>query len=126
MKTLFAHISNIFRKIELRQVLAAFCASVLLLTTGAAEANAAEANLSLSADANTGLNRVIQKGETGRPRTTGQWQAENEALQGEPLNQLERISTEAADAVGEMAEIYPQNARTLTPGMDNGALPKDD
>jgi hypothetical protein len=56
----------------------------------------------------------------------GQWEAESESLEGQPGKQLKRIAKESADAVKNMAEIYPQNAKTLTPGIDNGALPNDD
>ncbi len=63
--------------------------------------------------------------DVGRPRTMGQWEAENESLEGQPGKQLKRIAEESADAVKNMAEIYPQNAKTLTPGVDNGKLPND-
>ncbi|PZV02874.1 MAG: hypothetical protein DCF32_14615 [Leptolyngbya sp.] len=64
--------------------------------------------------------------DVGRPRTMGQWEAESESLEGQPGKRLKRIAEESADAVKDMAEIYPQNAKTLTPGVDNGTLPSDD
>ena len=72
------------------------------------------------------LNDMIARGENGRPVTTAQWKAENEQLQGNPGKQLERIQEETADAVGEMAEIYPGNAKTVLPGMSNDSLERDD
>ena len=126
MKTLFTHINRILEKITLKQALAAFFVGIIVLTAGPTAAHATEAKLSLADSAQASLSRITKEGETGRPRTTGQWQAENEALQGQPLDQLDRITEEAADAIGEMAEIYPQNVRTLTPGMDSGKLPRDD
>lgn len=72
------------------------------------------------------LNDMIARGEEGRPVTTGQWQAENEKLQGKPAKQAKRIAKESADAVGEMGEIYPGNVKTLTPGLENETLESDD
>lgn len=72
------------------------------------------------------LNDMIARGETGRPVTSAQWKAENEKLEGNPGERLERIAEESADAVGEMAEIYPGNVKTLAPGMSNDALESDD
>ncbi len=72
------------------------------------------------------LNDMIARGEEGRPVTTGQWQAENEKLQGQPAKQAKRIAKESADAVGEMGEIYPGNVKTLTPGLENETLESDD
>lgn len=64
--------------------------------------------------------------DVGRPRTMGQWEAENQALEGQPGEKLKRIAKESADAVKNMAEIYPENIKTLTPGVDGGKLPTDD
>ena len=81
---------------------------------------------SLNQSTKDALNDLISRGENGRPVTTGQWQAENERLQGQPGKQAKRIAKETKDAVGEMGEIYPDNAETLTPGVKNRSLESDD
>ena len=81
---------------------------------------------SLNQSTKDALNDLISRGETGRPVTTGQWQSENEKLQGKPGKQAKRIAKETGDAVGEMGEIYPDNVKTLTPGVENRSLESDD
>ncbi len=81
---------------------------------------------SLNQSTKDALNDLISRGDNGRPVTTGQWQSENETLQGKPGKQAKRIAKETGDAVGEMGEIYPGNAKTLTPGLENRSLESDD
>ncbi|MEL6353871.1 MAG: hypothetical protein AAFR58_19260 [Cyanobacteria bacterium J06627_28] len=83
-------------------------------------------NSSLKPSTKAMLNDMIARGETGRPVTTAQWNAENERLQGEPAKQAKRIAKESADAVEEMAEIYPGNVKSVLPGMENNSLESDD
>ena len=119
MRNILSRIGAILKSIQLKQLVTAVLLGAVLITTNVAAAD-------LSPGVKAKLDETISKGETGRPRTTEQWQEENEALQGQPGKQLERIAKESADAIGEMAEIYPQNVRTLTPGVEAGKLPTDD
>lgn len=121
MKTLFAHVETIFEKFQIKRLIAALIVGWALIVASANGALAADLPANVKAD----LERVTEQGETGRPRTTGQWQEEKEALEGKPLQAAQRMAKEAADAAGELAELYPQNAKTLTPGVDNGQLPQD-
>jgi len=83
-------------------------------------------NANLNPSTKTMLNDMIARGETGRPVTSAQWKAENEKLEGNPGERIERIAEESADAIGEMAEIYPGNVKTVLPGMSNDSLESDD
>lgn len=83
-------------------------------------------NSSLNASTKSMLNDLIERGESGRPVTAGQWQSENRELQGQPGKQVKRIAKESADAVGEMGEIYPGNAKSVLPGLENRSLESDD
>lgn len=83
-------------------------------------------NSSLNSSTKAMLNDMVSRGETGRPVTSAQWKAENEALEGNPLERVERIAEESGDAVEEMAEIYPGNAKSVLPGMSNDSLERDD
>lgn len=116
---LVARFSQFINSLQLRKFAALASVALVLLTTSVD-------NSSLKPNAKAALNDMIARGESGRPVTTGQWQAENEALQGEPAIQAERIAKESADAVGEMAEIYPGNIKTVVPGLSNDSLEKDD
>jgi hypothetical protein len=119
MKEIFAKIGSTLGRLQVKRVAALLLVSLVLMTTSALAAD-------LSPRIESKLNRLTQQGEGGRPRTTGQWEARNEELQGQPGKRIEQIGEQSAEAVGAMANIYPQNAKTLTPGVDNGELPKDD
>ena len=118
MKNFFSKVASALNSLQLAKVAAVFLMTLMLMTSAAIAAD-------LSPAVESKLNRMINQGENGRPRTTAQWQAKNEELKGKPGEQLEEIGKETADAVSNMADIYPQNAQTLTPGVDNGELPSD-
>ncbi|MBE9159363.1 hypothetical protein IQ265_21380 [Nodosilinea sp. LEGE 06152] len=120
MKAIFESLKKVLHSIHWKQFAVACSAVVILLTASGVDARQ---NASQQAKAN---GEIPPAGEIGRPRTMNQWRAENEVLEGQPGEKLKRIAEESADAVKNMAEIYPQNAKTLTPGMDNGKLPTDD
>lgn len=115
----FRRLSTIFSGMRLQSVVSIAFVGFFLLTTSVDSAN-------LPSSTKTMLNDLISRGEEGRPVTTGQWQAENEALQGQPGKQAKRIAKESADAVGEMGEIYPDTAKSTLPGMKNKSLERDD
>lgn len=119
IQRLFGAITQIWKQWQLQRVVSAAFVAMLLLTTSVDSAN-------LNASTKAMLNDMIARGEEGRPVTTGQWQARNEALQGKPAEQAKQITRQSADAIEEMAEIYPNNAKAVTPGVDQGKLPRDD
>ena len=118
MQQIFGILKKALNRIQWRQFAVACSAVIILLTASGVDARQPVR------DAAAG--QLPPTEDVGRPRTMGQWEAENEALEGQPGKQLKRIAEESVDAVKNMAEIYPQNAKTLTPGVDNGALPNDD
>ena len=115
----FKRLSGTFSGLKLQSVISIAFVGFFLLTTSIDSAN-------LPSSTKTMLNDMIVRGTEGRPVTTGQWQAENERLQGQPAKQAKRIAKESADAVGEMAEIYPDTAESTLPGLENESLERDD
>lgn len=107
------------RTLNLQRFVSAAIAAMLLLTTSVDNADLNDSTKAM-------LNDMIARGENGRPVTSAQWKAENEKLEGEPGKRVERIAKESADAVEEMAEIYPGNAKSVLPGMSNDSLERDD
>lgn len=118
VQNLFGAVAKLWQQWQMQRVVSAAFVAMLLLTTSVDTAD-------LPASTKTMLNDMIARGEEGRPVTTGQWQSRNEALQGQPGEQLKQITSQSADAIDEMADIYPNNAKALTPGVDQGALPQD-
>ncbi len=119
MKKFFSTLKAALNSIQWKQFAVACSAIVILMTANGVRADQ-------NPGGRTYGNELPPTQEVGRPRTMGQWEAENEALEGQPGKKLKRIAEESADAVKNMAEIYPQNAKTLIPGVDNGELPNDD
>jgi hypothetical protein len=119
MKSVFLGFGKRLKSLQWRQCVAACCMAVILLT-----ANVGEARQNYRGQAQGG--GIPPTEEVGRPRTMDQWQAEREALEGQPGKRMKRIAEESADAIENMGEIYPQNVKTLIPGVDNGELPTDD
>lgn len=115
----FQRLSGIFAGLKLQSVISIAFVGFFLLTTSVNSAD-------LPNSTKTMLNDMISRGTEGRPVTTGQWQAENEALQGQPAKQAKRIAKESADAVGEMGEMYPDTAKSTLPGIENKSLERDD
>lgn len=115
----FKRLRSALSSLQLQRFAAVAFVGFFLLTTSVDSAD-------LPGSTKAMLNDMITRGETGRPVTTAQWKAENEKLEGNPARRADRIAKESADAVGEMAEIYPGNAKTLTPGMSNDSLERDD
>jgi hypothetical protein len=104
---------------QVQKVAAIAFVGLFLLTTSVDSAD-------LNPSTKAALNDVTKQGANGRPATTGQWQAENERLQGKPVEQAKRIAEESADAIGEMGKIYPDNAKAVLPGMKNRSLESSD
>ena len=119
LHSLALQLKAIADSLQIKKLMSVAFVGLILLTTSVD-------NSTLDSGAKEMLNDMIARGENGRPVTTGQWQAENERLQGQPGKQLERIVEESADAVENMAEIYPGNAKSVLPGMSNDRLERDD
>ena len=112
-------VSSLWKALRLQQFVAIAFVGLFLLTTSIDSAN-------LNSSTKAMLNDVVARGEAGRPKTAGQWKSENQQLEGQPGKKVERIAKESADAVGEMGEIYPGNAKSVLPGMKNKSLERDD
>ena len=119
IRLMAARLSKAVASLQFQRCAVAVAVGLILLTTSID-------NSSLNTSTKAMLNDMVARGEQDRPVTTGQWQAENEKLQGQPAKQAKRIGKESADAIGEMGEIYPGNAESVLPGMSNDSLERDD
>ena len=115
----FQQVRGALSSLQLQRFVAVAFVGLFLLTTSIDSSN-------LNSSTKSMLNDVISRGEDGRPVTTAQWSAENRELKGNPIERAERIAEETADAVGEMAEIYPDTAKSTLPGLTNESLEADD
>ncbi len=107
----FQQVRGALTSLHLQRFVAFAFVGLFLLTTSIDSS-------SLDAGTKATLNDAILKGKDGRPVTSAQWKAENEELKGNPLDRAERVAEETADAVGDMAEIYPDTAERTLPDVD--------
>jgi hypothetical protein len=119
ISAIFRSLSRFCKNLSLQRSFSVVLVGFLLLTSSVDSADLPQSTKDM-------LNDMIARGENGRPVTTRQWQAEKREVEGQPGKRAERIVKESADAVDEMSEIYPDNAKTLTPGVENGPLERDD
>lgn len=102
MKVILKRFEAMAAKLRIGRIVAACLAAMVLLFSSTVSA------ADLSPGLQDKLDEITEKGETGRPRTARQWQEEAEELEGKPLERIKRITEESVDAVGEMAEMYPE------------------
>lgn len=121
MQTIFFHVREFLKNIQLKQLIAVCFVSIMLLSMPTTQL----ADAKVDSRAYNTLDEVQSRGEEGRPRTTGQWQSEKESLSGQPGKVVERMGKEAADAAGSLADTYGQTVKDVTPGLESKKLPSD-
>ncbi|MGF1457534.1 MAG: hypothetical protein ACFBSG_00755 [Leptolyngbyaceae cyanobacterium] len=119
MQTIFTRLGKFLRSTQLRRAIAAGFVAVLLLTVQIADAN-------VDASTQNRLDQLEDLGENGRPRTTGQFREDKEALKGQPGKVIKQMGRNTADAFGKANEMVEQTIKDVTPGLDyDGDLPQD-
>ncbi|HTL88516.1 MAG TPA: hypothetical protein VL134_03885 [Leptolyngbya sp.] len=73
-------------------------------SSGAAEAQSGKRDLMGK------INRDIQRDDSDRPKTTGEWNREARETAGEPGKRFDRIAKETGEAVKDLGQIYPDTA----------------
>ncbi len=56
------------------------------------------------------IDNVLEKGNSERPTTTGEWQQEAREVEGRPGERLKRIGEETKEAFKEFGGLYPDTA----------------
>ena len=121
MKTLLARLGEILKTIQLQRAIVAGFVAILLFTTQMPN------QIARTVDPGTQnqINRLESQSTNGRPRTTGQFQAEKESLEGRPGEVVKRMGSEFSDAADEAAETVGQTVKDLVPGLESKGLTKD-
>lgn len=122
MRTLFAHIRQALMGSQFQKAIAAGMTAVLLLMT---PINLPLMGATVDAGVQSRLDDLESKGESGRPRTTGQFREDKAALEGKPGKVIQRMGSDAASAFEDANETVGQTIKDLTTGADT-QLPKDD
>jgi hypothetical protein len=56
------------------------------------------------------IDNVLERRESDRPTTTGDWEREAEEVKGKPGERLKRIGKESKEAVKDFGQLYPDTA----------------
>jgi hypothetical protein len=56
------------------------------------------------------IDNVLERRESDRPTTTGDWEQEAEEVKGKPGERLKRIGAETKEALKDFGELYPDTA----------------
>ncbi len=119
MMTLFsnaiAYIRSLLKGLQLQQYFAFVLVGFLLLTTNA---NAAPANEALAAKIRE---RIEQTDQADRPKTTGEWNREAKATEGQPGKRIERIAKESGEALKQFGSGYVKGAQETAGDLQRGA-----
>jgi hypothetical protein len=99
-----AHISNLFKKIQVKRFLAVVLVGFLVLTT-----NAAPTERNAKALTNK-IDELVHNNDSQRPKTTGEWNKEARETEDAPGERLQRIGKQSAEAVKDFGSVYPDTA----------------
>ncbi|MEM9769423.1 MAG: hypothetical protein AAF892_16285 [Cyanobacteria bacterium P01_D01_bin.71] len=110
MRALLAQIRSALKKMPLQSMIAAGLAAMMLLVT---PMTVPLVNASVSVDLQSRLDELKAKGREGRPRTTGQFNEEKEALEGQFGEVMKRMRQETAEAAEEAIAAVRQNLKDL-------------
>ncbi|WP_413163031.1 hypothetical protein ACL6C3_27820 [Capilliphycus salinus ALCB114379] len=102
---LYTRLSAWLDQFQVKRFLTVVLVGSLLLTTGLSQAeNNNNTNLTNQVD------RAIHQGNSDRPKTTGEWQAEAVETEGAPGQRIQRIAGESAEALKDWGSLYPDVA----------------
>ena len=101
----FDKIASFLRSLYLSQASAMIVVGLLILT------NNIDPGLSKQ-DAIGKIDKMLQQDrDPNRPKTTAEWQQQTRETKGNPVEKLERIGEQSADAVKEFGSMYPEVAK---------------
>jgi hypothetical protein len=64
------------------------------------------------------IENVLERRESDRPTTTGDWEREAEEVKGKPGERLKRIGEESKEAFKDFGELYPDTAERTGEDME--------
>jgi len=56
------------------------------------------------------VNQLVDRGNSNRPKTTGDWNKEAREVEGSPRERLQRIGEQSGEALKEFGSVYPDTA----------------
>jgi hypothetical protein len=100
------HIKSYFRRFQVKYLLSIALIGCLLMTNTACASPSSASNNPLKQK----VDAAIDKNDSPRPKTTGQWKQEAQETENAPGKRLEKIAKESKEAVKEFGKVYPNTA----------------
>jgi hypothetical protein len=98
-----SQVNSLLQGLQVKRVLAAVLVGFLLLSTNIDPRNSTKA-------ITKEINSEIHQGDSQRPKTTGEWEAEAHQTSGKPGERLQNIVEETGEALKDWGSLYPDTA----------------
>jgi hypothetical protein len=105
-------IGSVLKSLQVKQFLSVVLVGLLILTTNV------DPGLSKQ-EANQKVNKMLDRDDNNRPKTTGEWQKQAREVKGKPGERAKRIGEQSADAVKDFGAMYPDVAKRSTNELEN-------
>jgi hypothetical protein len=110
-------LKTLFRRFQIKHILSVILIGcILMINTACASPSSATVNpLKQKVDA------AIEKNDSPRPKTTGEWKHEARETKNAPGERLQKIAKESKEAVKEFSKVYPNTAERSANSLNKNA-----
>lgn len=105
-------IGSVLKSLQVKQFLSVVLVGLLILTTNV------DPGLSKQ-EANQKVNKMLDRDDNNRPKTTGEWQKQAREVKGKPGERAKRVGKQSADAVKDFGAMYPDVAKRSANELEN-------
>jgi hypothetical protein len=106
-------IGSLLKNLQIKQFLSVMMLGLLLLTTNI------DPGVMSKQEANQKVDKMLDRDDNNRPKTTREWQKQAREVKGEPIERAKRIGEQSADAVKDFGKMYPDVAKRSANELEN-------
>jgi hypothetical protein len=111
--TAIEKIGSFLKSFQVRKFLAIVFVGLILLNV-----NADPGRLSKT-EATQKVNKMLDRDDNNRPKTTGEWQKQAREVKGDPAERVKRVGEQSADAIKDFGAMYPDVAKRSANELKN-------
>lgn len=106
-------IGLLLKNFQVKQFLSVVMVGLLLLTTNI------DPGVMSKQEATQKVDKMLDRDDNNRPKTTGEWQKQAREVKGEPGERAKRIGEQSVDAVKDFGKMYPDVAKRSANELEN-------
>lgn len=106
-------IGLLLKNFQVKQFLSVVMVGLLLLTTNI------NPGVMSKQEATQKVDKMLDRDDNNRPKTTGEWQKQAREVKGEPGERAKRIGEQSVDAVKDFGKMYPDVAKRSANELEN-------